>query len=493
MKRFLDFVLVWAIIPFLSSAAGIALAMSGCPDWMIVLASIISVAVLYVVFRKNLDLEFAAKANGMILLVLMVIFTIMMVITSGSVEGTVMMNFCWLLAPLGLLIFFLLLVGKQAVIFLTGFLVYAMGWLLATILGKSKPRKLLIPGIVLLCCTGISTYMYVNRPAVRYGGHGFQYMHGFSSTDFKDYMVYAENSRLVTLDHEPSLRIESAEDMPILDGAEACYPLYAALAKAVYKDIDGIEKEWLESDPEKPLNGKIVTFSNTILGMDRLIMGGDHRDTYKYPDPVDIFFGAKPSMDQLEFAQEMDVELQITPIGQEAFVFFVEEDNPVEGLTSEQVKAIYHGDITNWQEVGGKNQKIRAFQRPNNSGSQTMMQYFMGDVSLKEPDTYETVDAMAGVIRRVAQYNNEAGAIGYSFRYFLEGLTQEKGVRMLAIDGVMPTIETIENGTYPLTTDLCAITRKKDPNPNVQKMLDFVLSEDGQEIVRRTGYGGVAE
>ena len=117
----------------------------------------------------------------------------------------------------------------------------------------------------------------------------------------------------------------------------------------------------------------------------------------------------------------------------------------------------------------------------------------MGDTSLKEPQTYEMTDAMAGVIRKVAQYANERGALGYSFRYFLEELNQEKGVKMLSVDGVYPSLENIENGTYPLVVDVCLITRKDDPNPNVQKMIDFILSEDGQTIVRKTGYAGAAK
>ena len=78
--------------------------------------------------------------------------------------------------------------------------------------------------------------------------------------------------------------------------------------------------------------------------------------------------------------------------------------------------------------------------------------------------------------------------MGYTFRYFLEELGQEKGVKMLAVDGVYPSVENIENGSYPLTGTLCLITRKNDPNPNVEKMKGFILSDQGQEIIRRTGY-----
>ena len=303
-------------------------------------------------------------------------------------------------------------------------------------------------------------------------------------------MVYSKNSKLAVPDGQPDFVIENPEDMPILDGAEACYPLYAAFAKAVYKDIDRIELEAIDGDDQWK-NGRIVTFTNSVIAFERLVVNSS--DPEKYGEGIDMFFGARPSAEQLELAREYNVELEITPIGREAFVFFVEEDNPVEDLSSNQVKAIYHGDITNWRELDGKNQPILAFQRPKNSGSQTMMEYFMGDTSLKEPKTYEKVDAMMGVVHEVAQYTNERGAIGYSFRYFLEELNQEKGVKMLSIDGVYPSLENIENGTYPLVTNVCLITRKNDPNPNIQKMLDYIISEEGQTIVRRTGYAGRQE
>ncbi|MBQ6077600.1 MAG: PstS family phosphate ABC transporter substrate-binding protein [Clostridia bacterium] len=335
-------------------------------------------------------------------------------------------------------------------------------------------------GVVLLC-GAFSLKFYFNRPEVRYAGHGFDYMNGYSSTDFTDYTVYSEHSKLVTLDHKPDFVIENENDMPVMDGAEACYPLYAAVAKAVYRDIDTIESNARETDAQYT-NGKIVSFTNTVKGFSRLLDG-----------EIDLLFGARPSKDQLASAESEGIALTVTPIGREGFVFFVEEDNPVDNITSDQVRAIYHGEITNWKEVGGKDQKIKAFQRPQNSGSQSMMEYFMGDISLREPDTYEIIGGMLDVIQRVAQYANEDGALGYSFRYFIEGLNQEKGVKLLSIDGVAPTLENIENGSYPLTVALCLITRTDDSKPNVQRMIDFMLSEDGQELVRKTGYAGLRQ
>ena len=169
--------------------------------------------------------------------------------------------------------------------------------------------------------------------------------------------------QLPNMDKKTKLTIANAlfadKDMPVLDGAEACYPLYAAYAKACYKDIDEIERQWVKAGNDQYLNGKIVSFTNTIRGFDRLVFQGD--DTEKNDYAVDMLFGARPSADQLAEAEYMGVELDITPIGKEGFVFFVEEDNPVDGLSSDQLRAIYHGEITNWKEVGGKDQEIRAF------------------------------------------------------------------------------------------------------------------------------------
>ena len=226
-------------------------------------------------------------------------------------------------------------------------------------------------------------------------------MHGYSSTDFTGYHVY-DGEKLVKLDHEPSFMIEDEAEMPILDGAEACYPIYTAVAKTLYKDIDKIEAEvyervenktnnWEEEDVKQyHSNGKIVTFTNSKDGYYRLIDGD-----------VDLFFGARPSKDQLEYAREENKEIISVPIGKEAFVFFVPEDNPLDDLSSNDIRKIYSGEITNWKDLKGKNQKIVAFQRPEDSGSQVMMHYFMKDVPLKEADTVERIDAMSGIVKRV--------------------------------------------------------------------------------------------
>lgn len=484
MKKFFRY-FTYFVYPLLGSMVFFVLVFTGLPDLLILPVVPILTALLYVLFRKKH--EKAAAVNGWIFMILLLIFTFLMCLDEGNLSGSIVTNFLVVAWPFLPLSFYMMLVNACELLYATILLTYAVAFFTALVVSKAyiKLKKGIAAAVVIALCLTVDGVLYMNRPQARYAGHGFAYMNGFSSTDFKEYMVYSDPSRLAALDHPACLTIENEQDMPVMDGAEACYPLYAAIAKAVYKDIDVIEKKWAQSHRESP-NGKIVSFTNTIVGFERLVL----------PElaiqQVDLFFGARPSADQKMLAEEYGIEIEVTPIGREAFVFFVEEDNPVSDLTSEQIKAIYHGNITNWQEVGGKNQEIVAFQRPKNSGSQTMMEYFMSETTLKEPKAYETVDAMSGVITHVAQYANEAGALGYSFRYFLEGLNQEKHVKLLSVDGVYPSLENIENGSYPLTTSLCLITRKNDPNPYVQQMVDFILSEDGQSLIRQTGYAGLS-
>ncbi|MBQ1482796.1 MAG: substrate-binding domain-containing protein [Erysipelotrichaceae bacterium] len=356
-------------------------------------------------------------------------------------------------------------------------------------------KKILLAILILfivLLSGGWLFFHHMQTQKEKYMGHGFEYMHGYSSTDFTGYHVY-DDEKLFHLDHEASLRINEEENMPVLDGAEACYPLYAAIAKAVYKDIGDIETDALKqaeaSRDQKPAvydkekmdvlfnNGKIVTFTNTLQGYERLT----NRE-------VDLFFGARPSAHQREMASDKHEQILSMPIGKEAFVFFTEKDNPVDGLSSEQLRAIYHGDIVNWKEVGGKNEKIVAFQRPEDSGSQAMMKWFMGDVSLKEPKTFEYIGGMGDVIKKVAQYHNEKGAIGYTFRYFLTQLQAEQDVKILSIDGIEPSDENIADGSYPATVPLVCAYLVSNEDPYVRQMISFLLSDDGQKIIEGTGY-----
>ncbi|MFC7366263.1 MULTISPECIES: substrate-binding domain-containing protein [Bhargavaea] len=283
--------------------------------------------------------------------------------------------------------------------------------------------------------------------------------------DLYEYAPFLEGTKAASLNGPASFKVEG--DLPVMDGATALYPLYASFAQAVYpeKDYDPYMSE--------------VMSSRTGQAYESLING-----------EVDIIFVAGPSDAQKERARRAGKELELTPIGKEAFVFFVNESNPVEGLTQEEIRGIYSGKITNWKEVGGKGTEIRAYQRPPDSGSQTALEAFMGDTPIMVAPTEQTADLMSGIIEDVADYRNYGGAIGYTFRFYSQTMIGDDKVRLLAVDAVEPTADNIRSGDYPIVSELYAVTAGTD-NPNVKPFIDWILSEEGQEIVERTGYVGI--
>ena len=266
---------------------------------------------------------------------------------------------------------------------------------------------------------------------------------------------------------------DAAHALPRLDGATALFPVYAAFAQAVYPE-DTRYTPYNRSDSADSL----LTCSKTDRAYKRLIYGN-----------TDVIFCAQPSDEELQMAKEAGVELELTPIGYEAFVFIVPREEPVTGLTTQNIRDIYRGAVTDWAELGIEGLgKIVAYQRPENSGSQTALEKIMGDLPLMDAPGY-VVDDMVGIVDNV-EYRNLPGAIGYSFRYFVSGM-MESDVRMLAIDGVEPALENIRNGSYPFISTLYAVTRRGEANPNVQTLLSWLTGDTAQRLLEASGYVGL--
>jgi phosphate transport system substrate-binding protein len=162
--------------------------------------------------------------------------------------------------------------------------------------------------------------------------------------------------------------------------------------------------------------------------------------------------------------------------------------NPVDNLSLDQIRNIYSKKITRWNEVGGKNERILPFQRPEGSGSQTAMLRVMGDVPIAPPLPGEFRQGMGGIIESVADYRNYGNSLGFSFRYYVESLYKHEGVKLLKIDGIAPTVENVQNKTYPEIGELVIISRKDNTNPHVPKLIDWFLSPQGQELIKEVGY-----
>ena len=319
-----------------------------------------------------------------------------------------------------------------------------------------------------------------------YVGHGF-YIDSIPVMEDRDSLIYqyepfAEGTKAVYLDEEATLKFETPTiDM---DGATALYPVYSAFVQAVYPEgkYDIYDFKYNE---EEGLGQ--VTCTGTIEAYERLLEG-----------KTDIIFCAAPSRDQLALAENMGMELHLTPIGREAFVFFVNSENPVQGLTVEEIQGIYTGEIKNWRELGGKNQRIRPFQRAENSGSQSALLRLMEGLPLMEPEKEDRIAGMGGIITQVASYRNHKNAIGFSFRFYSTEMVENDQIRLLALNGVEPTKETIRSGEYPISSNFFAITASpigepapEEGNEDLRALIDWILSEQGQKLIEQTGYVGV--
>ncbi|MFD1136297.1 substrate-binding domain-containing protein [Paenibacillus urinalis] len=258
---------------------------------------------------------------------------------------------------------------------------------------------------------------------------------------------------------------------PQIDGATAAIPF----AEKLKSELTGVNQ--LRAADDTRFNTTHQAYLNLIEGR------------------ADLIFVAGPSEDEVSTATKNGVELELHPVGKDAFIFLVNDHNPISGLSTEQIQDIYGGFITNWSEVGGRNEPILALQREANSGSQTFMEKgVMVDAVLTEVPKEQKVSLMGGLIDRVAAYNNEENAIGYSFHYYASEMYQKENVKFLAIDDVMPNRDSIRSGEYPYTAELYAVTRSDLPEDHAaREIVEWLQGEEGQEVVEEGGFIAVGD
>ncbi len=279
--------------------------------------------------------------------------------------------------------------------------------------------------------------------------------------DVRKFLPHQPESELARI--ESSLKLEG--DLPVLDGAAALVPVYASIIDNVYPEgsvtFEGGEFSDDNFYGENFAPDSKMQYKNTVRGYQAIVDG-----------TTDVLFCAAPSDEQKQYAQEKGVELVYAPIGLEGFVFFVNENNPIDSLTADEIRGIYAGEYTNWSQLGGANRVINPVSRLKGSGSQSAMDSFMGDKEIAPKSPLAITGA----------------SIGFSFRYYMDGIVGNKSVKMLSLNGVYPSAENIQNGSYPIIAKFYATYRADNDNENVQKLIDWILSDEGQEIIEKTGY-----
>ena len=256
------------------------------------------------------------------------------------------------------------------------------------------------------------------------------------------------------------------DTFPRLDGSTATIPL-----------SEGIVSALLGKSGNEAQN--FVNHNKTHAAYENLIDG-----------KCDLIFVTPPSEEETELMKQSGEEFEITMAVKDAFVFLVNKQNPIDDISSEDLKKIYTGEITNWSQLGGEDAEIIAYQRPDNSGSQTLMYKLLvpQDQIMQAPTEMKPV-GMDDLINVVSDYDEGINSIGYSVYYYASGMYTDPNSKMISVDGVYPSNETIADGSYPLSDGYYAIYRKglSEDDP-VTLLMAWLLSEEGQKIAAAQGY-----
>ena len=265
--------------------------------------------------------------------------------------------------------------------------------------------------------------------------------------------------------------------MPVIDGSTSTYPF----TEAVYRNLFCNGYQHIE----KPLS-----HSKSFTSYQRLING-----------EVDMLFASVyPSSDILELARENNVELELIPIAYDAMIFFTNIDNPARNLTKEQISQIYvNNSYDNWSQIGGEDAILYPYCRNNDSGSHAQMEkHFLNGNEINEKIKDETTSVtMANVLTDVMNSKTDEPkgyGLGYSIYYYFNNMdlfyATKTHLKLLSIDGVYPTDESIADGTYPLSNNTYVVLRKDTPlDSPARQMAEFMLTDLGQQCVEEAGFG----
>ena len=261
------------------------------------------------------------------------------------------------------------------------------------------------------------------------------------------------------------------DDLPRLDGSTSTVPL----ALAVCAEVLGESREEVQD---------LVRFNKTTTAYFNLLEGN-----------ADLLIVGEANDEVMTRKKELNFEWEKQPFATDAFVFVVNEDNPVDSITVEQARDIYSGRITNWKELGGEDRAITALQRNEGAGSQTLMEKLvMQGTPMMEAPTEYIVTTMGQLMEAVKSFDGSPGAIGYSVYYYAEEMKMAQGLKLLKLEGVEPNPNTIRSETYPLVNPKYVVIPAGEPKSAPNKVLfDWLLGEEGQTLIAREGYVSILD
>lgn len=182
---------------------------------------------------------------------------------------------------------------------------------------------------------------------------------------------------------------------------------------------------------------------------------------------------------EIAAARQKGVNPVASVVALDGLAMVVHPANPVRSLTKAQISSIYRGSITNWREVGGPNARIVVIQRESNSGTEESFKELVIGKGVAIIGSAETQSSNGSVKSRVSTTLSAIGFLGHGF---VDG-----SVKVIAVNGILPTVTTVKNGTYPVSRPLYFYTNGQ-PSGVVKQFVDLPKSPEGKRMITELGF-----
>ena len=299
-----------------------------------------------------------------------------------------------------------------------------------------------------------------------------------------------------------------AADYPLVDGSTSAGPLQKVIACTIY-DVTclwttyGWEPNFFVMAGLTPQGFDHPELHRGLRVINRIYHYGTHTSYMALisGEAEFILVARQPSDDELASAADAGVTLDVQAVALDAFVFLANTANPIDSLTIDEIRSIYVGHTISWTELGVTEpivssegdywddpveNAIHAYTRNPTSGSQQLMETLvMQDLPiLYSPDLMQS-----NMGAPVLAVDYDGRGIGYSVFFYARFMHPATGVKLLGVDGVLPTSTTIAERSYPLVTKVFAVVRDDMPADSTAILLrDWLLTPDGQAAVAASGY-----
>lgn len=201
-----------------------------------------------------------------------------------------------------------------------------------------------------------------------------------------------------------------------------------------------------------------------------------------------VISARKLSPDEETYANQKGIVIKEYPIALDAFIFLLNQDNPIKSLTIKQIQDIYIGKIKNWKELGGQDLDITPYIRNENSGSQELMESLvMEELKMPEWTVEWSGDIISSMMPVFTTLRTDKSGICYSVNYYKENLIRDTNLNTIAVNGVTAEKKTIKDRTYPLVAEIYAMIRQDtDKESMAYKLFELVQTPATKAVIEES-------